>query len=272
MMKTKHLVICAGSILAGHQAAIAAPVTFQLSSTIDASAIGGAADETLRVTYTVDSNAPVLDSGANFAQYEVAQYRLELGDSCVLLTGGGVSTSVFNDAGTTFVEDSYDISAFEPATTGQTFAGYNLQGSQFVLVDPDRIMFSGTSLPLNTDFSAQADLEQSVLELRNPTTNKRVTLFAENSEFSLTVFNPVASLRALVHQVGCGHGSLANPLEKAIDLLSDKKTSNDAKAFSNIEKFITDVAKERSKGRLTKSQANQYTAAAQAVLDSIPAC
>ena len=85
---------------------------------------------------------------------------LTVGGESVALTGGTIE--VFNNAGTTFVEDGYDVRwqrGPETTSTG-TLQGGQLCFFRVVLVDTHATMLSTTALPTNANFATGADYVQ----------------------------------------------------------------------------------------------------------------
>jgi hypothetical protein len=92
-----------------------------------------------------------------------------VGDQCVALSGAGTEITVFNNAGTTFAEDSYDVRAFAPATDNKTLFGLNIRLAKFLLVDNEATMFTDTTLPTTEAFVGAADSQQTTIDLLDQT-------------------------------------------------------------------------------------------------------
>lgn len=60
---------------------------------------------------------------------------VEFGGQCATTSVPGTGISVFNDAGTSFVEDSYTVRADVPATAGKTLFDLDLRNIDFNLID-----------------------------------------------------------------------------------------------------------------------------------------
>jgi hypothetical protein len=144
--------------LAGAQDA----VTMVFTSTIDTTPLGGQLEVPITVTY---SFAPDLSAGsgpsgisATHAGYGPIDMTIDIGGDTLSVSGQGTGITVFNDAGTTFVEDSYDVRVDFPIIGGQQLLGQELVLFRFLLVDSNRDMFTTTELPLTTQFVAAADI------------------------------------------------------------------------------------------------------------------
>jgi hypothetical protein len=144
----------------------ALPVTFQFSTTVDATPLGGGPATPLIATYTFDSDLPngsgptgPVDSTCG--SYGTLFMQIQLGNEIVTASGGGIS--VFNDAGTTFVEDSYDVRPDDGIFSGQLL-GHDITFFRFLIVDLDRTMFSSTALPLMPGFATSGDYQQTEIQ------------------------------------------------------------------------------------------------------------
>lgn len=237
-------VLCLG-VSAPAQAADPAILEWQYTTTIDATRLGGAADAPVRITYRFDSALAAQQASETFASYgPLIRVIVEIGDQCVALSGPGTEILVLNDAGNEPVQDAYDVRADIPATTGTSMFGLPFQFFRFLVYDPEATMFTDTSLPLTTGFAGAADLQQITFDfLQN---RRRVSLSSTDTPpGTLSVFDPAAIIGPLKDQVNATNlntgvkEALVAPLDKAVAYLTDAKTSNDAMAIKELEKFRT---------------------------------
>jgi hypothetical protein len=147
----------------------AAPVTFQYSTTVNASAFGGGLNTPLVVTYTFDSALAAgtgpFTSISNLSSYGPLSLTLSLGAYTVTGQGGGIT--VYNDvplypAGEpSYFEDGYGVraSSYQGLIDKKSVSFF-----RFLLVDDSPTspapMLSGTSLPTDPAFSLQAQYQQ----------------------------------------------------------------------------------------------------------------
>jgi hypothetical protein len=249
-----------------------ASLTFVYESSIDTTPVGGGPGTPLRIFYTFDTSlAP--GSGSFGTSETLASYGpldrmiVMVGDQCVALSGAGTEITVFNNAGTTSVEDSYDVRAFGPATAGKTLFGLNLRFARFLLVDSEATMFTDTSLPTTPTFGGAAEFQQATVDLVDQTGFPVRLRVDDFSPFFLSVYDPVAQIETFKSvALGLDKGlstALLVPLEKAIGYLSDASTSNDRKAIQELQTFI---AKANAAG-LTKVALKMRS-----LIDSLPVC
>ncbi|WP_309820561.1 hypothetical protein [Pseudarthrobacter sulfonivorans] len=264
-------------------AAATTPISFQFTTVVDATAVGGSSSTPMRVIYQFNPDlAPgsgLSGSGENFASYgPLEKIIFEVGSQCVALAGAGTDITVFDNAGTTFVEDSYNVRASDAAVAGKTVFGLNLELARFLLVDNQATMFSDTSLPTSPEFADAADFQQSALQLRNPTTNRRTTVSAaQDAPFQLGRFDPHGSIGEIIDEVNALPVSsdlkakLVAPLEKARTLLEGTLLQKNIKqARGSLEDFIKIVHTNRN--RLGQEAAASLRNSALFVIDELPAC
>lgn len=216
---------------------------FQYTTRIDATPLGGAANTRVNITYRFDrALAPGQQSDTLAAYGPLDRVIVQIGDQCVALSGPGTEINVLNNAGNEPVQDSYDVRADIPATTGTSMFGLDFQFFRFLLYDTEAAMFTDTSLPLTPGFADAAVFEQIQFDFLR---NRRVVSLAstDSAPGALRVFDPVTDIGFIKDQVNVTNVStgvktaLLAPLDKAIDYLSDDKTSNDAMAAKEIQKF-----------------------------------
>lgn len=263
-------------------AAATTPISFQFTTYVDATAVGGSASTPMRVIYQFNADlAPGSGgsgSGDAFASYgPLEKIIFEVGNECVAMAGAGTEIDVFNDAGTTVVEDSYVVSADGTAVAGKTMFGQNLEFARIHLADEQRTMFSDTSLPTSPKFAEAADYQQSDVMLRHPTTNRRTILRAGDAPFQLGRFDPQGIIGEIideVHALPVGSelkAKLTAPLERAKTLLEGTFTQKNIKqARGAMEDFIKLVRTNRNK--LGQETAASLSNSALFVINELPAC
>lgn len=263
-------------------AAATTPISFQFTTYVDATAVGGSASTPMRVIYQFNPDlAPGSGgsgSGDTFASYgPLEKIIFEVGNECVAMAGAGTGIDVFNDAGTTIVEDSYNVQARNAAVAGKTMFGLNFEHARFLLVDEQMTMFSDTSLPTSPKFAQAADYQQTSVTLRNSTTNRRTTLGAGDAPFQLGLFDPQGIIGEIideVHALPVGSdlkAKLTAPLERAKTLLEGTLTQKNIKqARGALEDFIKVVRTNRNK--LGQETAASLSNSALFVINELPAC
>lgn len=270
-------------IIAPAGAAAAPPVTsFQFTTTVDATTVGGDAAAPLRILYQYNPDLAAgsgpIGAGETFASYgPLEKVIVEVGDQCVSFSGDGTGITVFNNAGTTFVEDSYDVRADVPATVGKQLFGLDFTFTRFLLVDSAATMFTSTALPTSPAFADEADFQQTVIELADPVTGEGSSLHAGDAPYALTTFDPPAQIGAILDDVralqvrGSLIQQLAAPLEDARAQLAGTLTQKNLnKGVQQLQRFINLVnANRRTLGGAT---ADSLVAFARETIDSLPAC
>lgn len=141
----------------------ASPVIFQFNTTVDATELGGGSATPLLVTYTFDStlpdgSGPTGPVDSTCGSYGPLFMQIQLGNEIVTASGGGIS--VFDNAGTSIVEDSYDVRPDDYMFSGQLL-GRDINFFRLLIVDSDRTMFSSTTLPLMPGFATAGDYQQT---------------------------------------------------------------------------------------------------------------
>lgn len=272
-------------IIAPAGAAAPPPVTsFQFTTTVDATSVGGDAAAPLRILYQFNpdlapGSGPFGSSGnGTFESYgPLEKVIVEVGDQCVSFSGGGTGISVFNDAGTTFVEDSYDVRAFGSATVGKQLFGLDFTFTRFLLGDSDRTMFTSTALPTSPAFAAEADFQQTQIDLVDPVTGEESSLHAGDAPFALSTFDPPADILDILDDVralqvrGSLIKQLAAPLEDARTLLAGTLTQKNLdKGVQKLQQFITLVSANRK--ALGDATADSLKSSAIQTIESLPAC
>jgi len=159
------------AVLATAPAHAQSPLTFVFTSTVDMAQVGGQPDAPVVVTYTFDpALAPgsgPFGSGPYFASYGPSELTIEIGGERQTFSGPGTGITVFNDAGTTIVDDSYDVRVEFPFGQSHPFLGQNLLSFRFLLVDSDRAMFSSTALPTTPALAGSVDTAYVDIMLQN---------------------------------------------------------------------------------------------------------
>lgn len=260
------------------------PIEFIYTSTIDATAVGGGTDDPLIVIYsfspdlapgsgTVGSGDPSTSIGYG----PLESIRVQVGTQCSYYTGPRSQISVFNDAGTTIVEDSYAVQA---KPLDDTFLGaYPIAAALFDIVDSDRTMFSDTSLPTTPGFAQAAEYAQNTIQIgRGP---QRIDLLSYNVPFKLGVFDQIAAIATLKSDVAALNLSadlterLQQPLDKASHFLTkgnERKADKDAdKAINELIAFRTLVQNLKGHG-LTGSQAQRLRVSVTDIINSFLTC
>jgi hypothetical protein len=259
-------------------------IAFQLTTTIDTTSVGGGPDTPMRIIYRFNPTlAP--GSGGNLSE-TAADYGplerviVEVGDQCAAMSGPGTSIAVFNNAGTTVVEDSYAVTASTPFGSPRPpkLFGLDIKLVQFVLVDNERTMFSNTSLPTTFAFGDQADAVQLTLLLFNPTTQRVVSLIESDAPFQLSPYFvqvPVEALRDALSELTLSTGvrnALNGPLDKAIGYLNTFTRDSLQKAAKEFELFIKQVEAHRNKGIDTTTADGLIAFTRQVTADILPKC
>jgi hypothetical protein len=142
-------------------AAQAQSVTFRYEST---TVLGNGASAPVIAVFTFDAalanGTGTFGTSPTNGSYGRWSGTLRVGTESVALSGGTIE--VFNNAGSTFVEDAYEfrwMRAPETASAG-TLQGGPLCFFRVLLVDTDANMLSSTDLPADAAFAAQADYVQ----------------------------------------------------------------------------------------------------------------
>lgn len=256
-------------------------VSFQFTTYVDATAVGGSPTTPLRITYQFDpALAPGsggFGAGDNFASYgPLESMILEVGTECVAVRGDGTDITVFDDAGTTFVEDSYVVSAGGASLAGRTLFGGPLESFRILLADNERTMFSDTSLPTSNAFAEVADYQQTSVELTDPK-KRSIYLDAGDAPFQLSSIDLSGNIAELIGDVKALPTSsiviekLVAPLEKARTLtegtLTQKSVKQAREALDEFRKLVR-----TNRNSLGQPAADQLTSSSQAISDQIPAC
>ena len=263
-------------------AAGAAPevITFQFRTAVDATSVGGDADAQLRVIYQFNPDLAPTQSEATFASYgPLEKLIVEIGGQCASFSGGGTEISVFDNAGTSTVEDSYDVRANLPATEGKQLFGHDFIFTRFLLGDSDATMFTSTALPTSPGFADEAEFQQTVIVLADPANpdSEKSLQAVDTSPFFLGTFDPPRKIGSILDQVRTLQvrdsliKQLAAPLEDARALLTGTFTQRNLdKGEQKLQQFINLVnANRRTLGDAT---ANSLVSAARGTIESLPAC
>jgi len=171
--------------------------TFVFETTFDTSAIGGAPDVPLRVVYRFRSDlapgtGPFADLPPTVAGYGPIEVDVQLGPDTVHGAGIGTGITVFNDAGSTHDEDSYDVRGDSRNFGVQRLLGYQVELFRFLLVDNDHTMFGSAALPVSTAFATQADVAYVDAQLLDDQGHS-ITLTSSGRPYTLTRVLPTCS-------------------------------------------------------------------------------
>lgn len=249
---------------------------------MDTTEVGGGPYTPLRITYQFDpSLAPgsgASGSGERYTSYgPLDRTVIEISGQCVVVSGSGTEIIVFNNAGTTFVEDSYAVTAASPATTGKTLFGLDLDLVLFVLIDPDRTMFTDTSLPTNVQFAQDAEGQQTSILLADPASGRDKLLFSDFPFAQLLAYSPDEIMAGLSEKIGSLHlnpgisNSLTTTLSKVVGYSSGSSTKDRQKAKQELQRFINQVS--GLQGNVIKdADANSLIGSASKWIDTMPAC
>lgn len=140
-------------------------LVFLYESTVDTTMLDGSAPP-LRVTFWLDSElptgtGPIGPNPPSSTGYGPVNMLIRLGDETVVGTGGGIT--VFNNAGTTFVEDCFDV---RPSAIAGSLYGRVVIFFRILLVDKDcDMLFSDTTLPTDPNFAIATDFQQVSINL-----------------------------------------------------------------------------------------------------------
>ena len=247
-------------------------VGFQYTATLDATAVGGSANENATVTFFYDPNLEPFDSSATHAQYgPLADIAVELGDQCFSLSN--VGTAVMS---TMLAQLRRRLVRRSPQRRGNhrtTLLGWAVECVQVVTVDEQSAMFDSTALPRSLDNLNEADFTQLVISLRDG--KKRENLF-DQSPVPLRAYDPASTVRALHARVsalpkGIGSGMIAQ-LDRALTFLEDANPSNDHRADTSLSTFIRMVDAAEASGKPPADQAGGLRKSANRVIRDTPDC
>ena len=262
--------------------AAAAPqvTTFQFRTAVDATSVGGDADAQLRIIYQFNPDLAPTQSEATFASYgPLEKIIVEVGGQCASFSGGGTEISVFDNAGTSVVEDSWVVQASTPATEGKQLFGHDFIFTRVRLFDPDTTMFTSTALPTSPGFADEAEIQKTLIVLADPANpdSEKSLQAVDTSPFFLGTFDPPRKIGSILDQVRTLQvrdsliKQLAAPLEDARALLTGTFTQRNLdKGEQKLQQFINLVnANRRTLGDAT---ANSLVSAARGTIESLPAC
>jgi hypothetical protein len=255
-------------------------VSFEFTTHVDATSVGGSDMTPLRIIYQFD---PALAPGTggtetsetNASYGPAAAIILELGTECAGTRGGGTELGVFNDAGP--IEDSYDVRAEGSAVAGKTLFGETLYFFRILLVDSDATMFSDTTLPLTTTFAQEADFQQTEIVLSIGRDDQIRIAASEETPFQLQSFDLSGSISGLIDDVKALPVSssviqkLIAPLERARTLLQGALTQ---KAVTQASEALDEFRKvvQNNRTRLGQETVNQLTSSSMEISSRIPDC
>jgi hypothetical protein len=240
--------------------------------------VGGSAVTPVSVIAEYSSDLTQSQGDDHFAEYgPLLKLIVELGDECAALSGDGTFARVLNDGGGDGLVDSFDLVAQEPAGTGKTLFGREIDFVQFLLGDNDGTMFSSTALPTSVDFAESADFSQSLIGLIDPVGGRTVLLFNESGSVRFSVYDPAGALAAIQanlagFQMNAGvKVSLQNKLRKAGDYINGTSSNSNAKAEQELQAFIAQVQALSGQAIATRD-ANRLISGATKLINQLPAC
>jgi hypothetical protein len=267
-------------------------ITFQFDTTIDATPAGGPPEAPIRATFSFDPNlAPgsgQFMSTPSAESYGPITMTLQVGSESVSASGPGnvIGIGVFDNAGTTFLEDGYGVQSSQGSTyVGQLF-GYDVEMIDIHIIDSDLDMFGGTALPLTPEFASRADQTYVQILLIDAFGNGVfLSNFGENRPFSLTIptavptcgstVDSIPGLRGEVNSLHAGAGAKRslNEILAEIQAALDAGVNDDAR--NGVGKFIRSVIRrstreEDQNGRLRLDEANHLVCSAANVLLGVP--
>ena len=268
-------------------------ITFQYDTVIDTTQVGGGPGTPLRVTYSFLSD--LQPGSGQFGTTDVAAaygpitLTLQIGAEAVDVSGPGnvIGIGVFNNAGTTFVEDGYGVASFPEATySGQLF-GLDVNFIDVHIIDSNLDMFSSTALPLTPDFASRADQSYVQITLQDASGNQiLLSNYGQGAPFSLglgTTAAPVCnskviSIAGLHSAVDALHAGPAvkrglNRLLNEVQVALDSGRNDDAR--NGLALFIRVVVNGSTRnpaqaGALILSEANQLVCSASNVVIGVP--
>ncbi|GAA3679590.1 hypothetical protein GCM10023081_17210 [Arthrobacter ginkgonis] len=257
---------------------------FDYFTYVDARQVGGEESTPVRVLFRYDLDLPTGSgpSGSSqdgtFDSYEpLSRFILEVGNECVSMSGEGTAVTVSNDAGTTSVEDSFTFRAEAPATNGEKLLGLQVQSALFNIIDAQKIMFDGTSLPTGPE-PLQGKNQQAVIELARPD-GSRVTLPSTLTKvLSMTRFDPAAAIGGIEEAVALHvqdrnlNTTLLATLDRARGYVTDASLANDAKAEQTLTTFTNQVHAAQRAQKITQEGADALLSSASVVGDYLPSC
>jgi len=272
---------------AAAQAAAPAPepyAEFDYFTYVDARQVGGEESTPVRVLFRYDldltpGSGPSGSSqgGASNSYAPLSRFILEVGNECVSISGAGTSVTVSNNTGTAVVEDSFTFRAEAPATNGENLLGLPLHSALFNLMDKQRTMFDGTSLPTGPE-PLQGKNQQANIELVRPD-GSRVTLPSPLDQvISVARFDPAGAIGGIEEVVALHvqdrnlNTTLLATLATARGYVTDASLANDAKAEQTLATFIDQVEAAQRAKTITQEGADALLSSASVVGDYLPSC
>ena len=272
------LAFCAAILLASPtRPLLAEDVTFQFTTTIDASSVGGPVNAPLVATYTFDSQLANGTGPFGIDSYGPLRMWLQVGDQSVTASGNpGSGILVGNNWGNGTTDgDGYDV-RFENFgdVSGQLF-GLDVLFFRFLLVDSDGTMLTSSDLPLSPAFASGTEFIQIDMFLFDPTTGEGIYLSYEfpdtppedKTPFSLTmVDDPISLISDLSLSVqALVDGGVSLPADgKSLQATLDAvfKANDAPAAIGSLNGFIGQVQAYINNGKLTPVQGQSLIDAA----------
>ena len=266
---------CAAILLASPTTRLLADdVTFQFTTTISATPVGGPANAPLVVTYTFNSQLAI-GTGPGTDSYGPLRMKIEVGDQSVTAFGLNSGILVGNNWGGG-TEDGYQPQVDNSADVSGQLFGLDFMFFRFLLVDTDGTMLTSSELPLSPDFASGADFIQVIIALYDPTTGEVFELQIDEfpdtpselkTPFTLTlVDDPISLISELslsVQALVDGDASLpADGKSLQVTLDAAFNANNATAAIGSMNGFIWQVEAYIKNGKLTPVQGQNLINAA----------
>lgn len=157
-------------------------LAFRYRTTLDATLVGGSANEPLVVTYGFEptlspGSGPLGNTSPFLSSYGPVEFIIEIGGDTVTASGPGTGITVFSNLSAEGV-DQYELRA--PYCTGKLF-GFHVGFFRVLLVDQDAATFPTTDLPLTPAFADAIDFSQVNLQLIDTIVGHTDLGFSESS-------------------------------------------------------------------------------------------
>lgn len=257
---------------------------FDYFTYLDARQAGGEESTPVRVLFRYDLDlapgsgplGPTQDG--TFGSYApLSRFILEVGNECISMSGEGAAATVFNDAGTTAVEDSFTFRAEAPATNGEQLLGLRLHSALFNIIDTQKTMFDGTSLPTGPE-PFQGKNQQASIELARPDGSRLTLPSTLNQVLSMTRFDPAGAIGGIEEAVALHvkdpslNTTLIATLNTARGYVTDTSLANDAQAEQTLTTFANQVRAAQEAKKITQEAADALLSTANVVGDYLPSC
>ena len=145
----------------------AALVSYEFTTVIDISRLGGDKEAPLRVVFSFDDKSDGFgSSNENSRSFGPASMVVTIGTESIFVTGAEIylwNNTAISTVGFPEFSDGFSVNGVGGTTAGQIL-GKEVSGFVFSILDTDQIMFGGRpELPANADFSLQGDYQQTAL-------------------------------------------------------------------------------------------------------------